>query len=123
MSCNKLKYLNSFNVAPYFRQIFVDGINYCSFFTIFFDETPNKLTQISQMDLVSRFWHIFNNQVSVRYWDSKFLGHTKADVLLAKFNDSVSALNLNKMIQISMDGPIDLLNPLKDIDWRMNSIS
>ena len=57
------------------------------------------------MGLVITFWHTINNQVSPRYWDSKFLSHIKADDILAKFNDSVSALDLNKMIQVSMNGP------------------
>lgn len=63
-----------------------------------FYESQNMVTQISQMDLVIRFWHTINSQVSVRYWDSKCFGYTKADDILAKFSDSLSALDLNKMI-------------------------
>ena len=32
-------------------------------------------------------------------------GHTRVDDILAKFNDSMSTLDSNKMIQVSMDGP------------------
>ena len=31
-------------------------------------------------------------------------GHTRVDEILAKFNDSMSTLDPNKMIQVSMDG-------------------
>ena len=57
------------------------------------------------MGLVIRLWHTINNQVSPRCWNSKCLSHIKADDILAKFNDSVSTADLNKMIQVSMDGP------------------
>ena len=105
MSHTKLAYSINFGIAPYFRQIFVDEINSCSFFTMSLDESLNKVMQTSQMDLIIRFWHTINNQVYVRYWDFKFLGYTKADDILAKFNDFVSTLALNKKIQISMNGP------------------
>ena len=92
-----------------------------------FDESLNKVTQTSQMDLVIRFWHTINNQVSVRYWESKFLEHTKAYDILAKFNDSMSILDPNKMIQVSVDRRntnLKFLESLKRyIDWRMNSAS
>ena len=51
--------------------------------------------------------------------------HTKADDVLAKFYDPMSILDLNKMMQVSMDGPNtnrNLLNPLNDIYWRINNI-
>ena len=105
MSGTKLSYLINFDIAPHFRQLLVDEINCCSFFTMSFDESLNKVTQTSQMDLTVRFWDTTENQVSARYWDSKFLGHTRADNVLAKFNDSMRTLDPNKMIQVSMDGP------------------
>ena len=67
-----------------------------------FNESLNKVTQTSQMDLVVRSWNTTKNQVSVRYWDSKFLGDTRADNILANFNDSMSTLDPNKMVQVSM---------------------
>ena len=104
ISQTKLKYLINFGIAPYFWQILVDGINCGSFFTLSFDESLIEVTQTSQMVLVIRFWHTINNLVSVRNWNSKLFGHTKADDILAKVNDSVGTLDLRKMIQVSMDG-------------------
>ena len=56
-----------------------------------FNESLDKVMQTSQINLVVRLWNNTKNQVSVRYWDSKFLGHERADdVLAARFNDSMS---------------------------------
>ena len=105
MNCIKLSYLINIGIALHFRQLLVDEINCCSFFTMCFDESLNKVTQTSQIDLVVRFWNTTKNQVSVQYWDSKFLGHTRADDILVKFNSSMSNVGPNKMIHVSMDGP------------------
>ena len=69
-----------------------------------FDESLNKVMQISQMDLVVRFWNTTEIWVSVWCWDSNFLGNTRADTILVTFNDYMSTLDPNKMIQISVDG-------------------
>ena len=69
-----------------------------------FDDSLNKVTQISQMDLVVRFWNTTEIWVSVWCWDSNFLGNTRADTILVTFNDYMSTLDPNKMIQISVDG-------------------
>ena len=104
MICTKLSYLINFGIALHFCQFLVDKINCCSFFTMSSNESLNKMMQTSQMDLIVRFWNTTKNQVSVWYWDSKFLGHARADNILAKSNDSMSTLDPNKMIQVSLDG-------------------
>ena len=58
------------------------------------------------MDLLLRYWDNHNQQVKVRYWDSKFLTHTTNKDLLMEFNKSVDIINLSKIIQVSMDGPL-----------------
>ena len=57
------------------------------------------------MDLLLRYWDNHDQQVKVRYWDSKFLGHTTNKDLLIEFNKSVDIIDLSKIIQVSMDGP------------------
>ena len=37
-------------------------------------------------------------------WDSSFMGHCTSHDLKNRFNKSISDLNLNKIIQVSMDG-------------------
>ena len=58
------------------------------------------------MDLLLRYWDNHNQQVNVRYWDSKFLTRTTNKDLLMEFNKSVDIINLSKIIQVSMDGPL-----------------
>ena len=54
---------------------------------------------------VLRYWDSMENQVKVRYWDSKFLGHTAHMDLLKHFNQSIQNIDQSKIIQISFDGP------------------
>ena len=42
----------------------------------------------------------------VRYWDSNFLGYSAHQVPLAHFNQSIDKIDLNKVIQILMDGSV-----------------
>jgi len=70
-----------------------------------FDEALNKVAQKGQMDIVIRFWDTATNQVSTRYLTSVFLGHATAKNLEEKFKEGLSGLNLDKLVQISMDGP------------------
>ena len=51
------------------------------------------------MDLLLRYWDNHNQQVKVRYWDSKFLTHTANKDLLMEFNKSVDIINLSKIIK------------------------
>lgn len=57
------------------------------------------------MDLVIRFWE--NNEAQTRYLTSVFLGHATAENLLTSFKSAQknNGLELNNMIQVSMDGP------------------
>src|SRR5207245_1168219 len=43
--------------------------------------------------------------VTTRYITSAFLGHTTAEDLLKGFNTACSGLNLESLLQVSMDGP------------------
>ena len=44
-------------------------------------------------------------QSLINYLTSVFLGHARADDLLTKFLDGVKGLPIDKLVQISMDGP------------------
>ena len=81
------------------------------------------MTQTCQMDLNVRFWDPVANLVKVRYWDSKFLGHTANTDLLDTFNTATTSINASKIIQVSMDGPsVNHLFYEKLVDHRANSI-
>ena len=80
------------------------------------DESYNKIPKQRQMDLLIRFWDIENNCIATRYFNSKFLGKAAAQDIYEKFNECISELDENKLLQVSSDGPnvnlafLDLLN-------------
>ena len=48
--------------------------------------------------------------MATHYLDSKFMGHAKAEDLIHHFETSTERLSLNKLVQVSMDGP--------NVNWR-----
>ena len=57
------------------------------------------------MDLDGRFWDSSENLVLTRYWNSEFFGKASAKDLYKKFNQDLSLLKKERIIQISSDGP------------------
>ena len=57
------------------------------------------------MDLHVRYWDVSENKVTIHYWNSEFLGHTRSDDLVKTFSDGLNELDMAKLIQISMNGP------------------
>jgi hypothetical protein len=57
------------------------------------------------MDLILNSWDHERQQVISRYFDSKFLGHTRASDLLDNFLKSLESFNQGNILQVSMDGP------------------
>lgn len=107
-SCGETKcsYLIQFGLAPYFKTDLANKVQKPeTIFVVSFDESLNKVLQEEQMDLLLRFWDEELNRVVTRYYDSVFLGHTRAEDLLGKFKTGLSKLNARNMLQISMDGP------------------
>ena len=91
----------------------------CSFFTVSFDESLNKVSQKGQMDIIVRFWSSPCGEVATRYLTSTFLEHATAQHLMNAFTLALTerGLNLKKMLQVSMDGPnvnLKLFRDLKD---------
>ena len=106
LSCTKLTYITNFGITPYFHQLFIDELKNCNYYSLSFDESLNDVTQICQMDINIRFWSKAKQKACVRYFDSKFLGDTTANDLLASCNEIINTIDSgNKMIQISIDGP------------------
>ena len=55
------------------------------------------------MDILIWYWDS-NDSGKVRYW-TPFLEHSTNSNVLKHFNDSLSELDLSKMLQLSVDGP------------------
>ena len=67
------------------------------------------------MDFVARYWDNVKNEVSVRYLNSKFLGHAATLDIIHEFNEGIKELNKGQLLQISMDGPSDNWAFLKEM--------
>ena len=113
LSPAKAAYTIVHGLAPYFSEALVLALQECPFFVACFDEALNKVAQKGQMDIVIRFWDCSVKQVSTRYLTSVFLGHATAKNLEEKFKEALTALNLKKLVQISMDGP--------SVNWKFLS--
>ena len=115
MGRKKLMYVVKYGLFPYFKQSVKDLILKSPFIVALFDESLNKTSQKSEMDLHVRYWDVNEKNVVVRYWNSKFLGHTRSNDLVKAFNDGFNELDLTKLVQISMDGPNSNLKFLSEM--------
>lgn len=102
---DKISYMIMFGIAPYYRSELEETLQKTSFVVIGFDESLNKTTKKQQMDLNVRFWDDSKNEVVTRYMTSKFLGRSRATELHAAFKEGLGNIPLNKLLQVSMDGP------------------
>ena len=75
------------------------------FITVLFDESLNKTTQQSEMDLLVRYWDVSEKSVVVRYSISVFLGHTTHLDILKTFNEELEGLDLSKWAQHEFEIP------------------
>ena len=102
---DKTIYLTNWGIGPWVKEKLQIQINDATYVVVGFDESLNKITQTCQMDLVLRYWDPVDLRVKVRYWDSKFLGHSCHLDLLKHYNDAIMNFDSSKIIQVSMDGP------------------
>ena len=112
---DKLGYLVTYGLGPYFQKELTNLVKECPCFCISFDESLNSVAQKGQMDMAVRFWD--GNLVQTRYLTSAFLGHATAEDLLMTFLQNLkdTGLDAKKMLQVSMDGPNVNLKFLKDL--------
>lgn len=118
----KCGYLVKFGLAPYFHHKVVAAVSKPGcLYTVSFDESFNKASQVEQMDLILRFWDTDKNCVVSRYFESVFLGHTRAADLLKSFLKGLASLDQANMVQVSMDGPPTNWKFYEDLVQQRNS--
>ena len=61
------------------------------------DESLNKTTQNSEMDLIIRYWNVDENKVESRYWNSSFLGHATNQDLFMHFETALESIDVKKI--------------------------
>ena len=91
-------------IFPYFFSSF-DEIKSTDYYSISSDEPMNKVTQNEQMDINIRFWNKSADLVENRYLKSVFFGHTAASNLLDEFKSGLTDVDMDNILQVSMDGP------------------
>ena len=89
-----------------------------------FDENLNDITQTCEMDTLIRYFNNEEDQVKVHYWNSSFMVHTIHVDLYEHFNKLVKSLDIMKLFQISMDGPVTNWKLYKKIEifWKKNEL-
>ena len=115
LSRTKLKYVNNFRIALYFRDILYNHLQKSDCFVISFDKSLNDYAQKFQMDILIRYFDHIENRVKVCYLDSKIFGHATHQDLFIQFMQVLFKLDTNKIFQVSMDGPIVNLKFLKNL--------
>ena len=116
MHKDKLSYVITYGLGPYFQKELSYIVKFCDYYAISFDESLNKITQTEQMDLVVRYWA--EGKIHTNYLTSVFLNGSKAVDILKAFKGALVdlGLSLTRIIQISMDGLNVNLRFSKDFD-------
>ena len=119
---DKIGKVVKFGLYPYFKTLVLEKNVKSPKFVVSFDESLNKVTQTTQMDINIRYFDVDLMKVDEIYWHSNFLGTTAADDLLKSFENALEKLDVTKMVQVGMDGPkvnwslMEKLNSARDMN-------
>jgi hypothetical protein len=121
---DKAAYTIKYGLAPIFHKMLLSEVSKETHYSLSFDDSLNKITQTTQMDIQIRYWSS-ENRVSTRYLKSIFLQKTDASSLCSAFIDGTSGdLSLKNVSHVAMDGPnvnwafLDKLKDHLDDDQR-----
>lgn len=132
----KYGYLLCFGLSPFLQNRIVKEVKSTPFCAMF-DESLNKISQKSQMDIIVRwfriwwisislnrisncciskfrFWSSISHEVVTKYYDSAFLRRTRATDLLEAFTQSLNDIGTRQLLCVSMDGP--------SVNWKFMSL-
>ena len=97
--------MKNFGIAPYFNEVLRKEIINAPAFCLLFDESMNRILQNEQLDIHIRFWDDSKCMAVTRYFDSHFCRRPNVDNIVKKLQQSLQKLVVEKMIQLSMNGP------------------
>lgn len=100
----KTKYVVCHGLRPFFLSSLQREIDLRNYYVVLFDESLNDYLQQKQMDIHIRYWDA-SHKVATRYFTSVFMGHSKAEDIEEKLLSALEPLPLEKIVQLSMDGP------------------
>ena len=102
---DKIRYMTNYGLAPYLKGLLIDSLKKSDCFVVSFDESLNDALQSCEMDLLLRYFDSNDFTVKIHCYDSRFFGHATHQDLVKQFIDVMKQLDVNKLLQISMDGP------------------
>lgn len=102
LSPAKAAYIIHFGLAPYFKAELDASIMETNEYVICFDEALNKIAQMGQMDILIRFFNSKTHLVQTHYYNSVFLKHASAEILLEKFKEGIGVLKLKHILQVRL---------------------
>ena len=73
LGSTKLSYNITFGLAPYIKNMLLEGVHEVKYYSLSFDDSYNRIMKKGQMDLLIRFWDSAKDRVQTRYLDSPFL--------------------------------------------------
>ncbi|CAN7940621.1 unnamed protein product [Ixodes hexagonus] len=105
-SCREKKcaYVTCHGLRDFFLSTLQREVEQCEHYVVLFDESANGYLHRKQMDVHIRFWNL-SLKVATRYYTSVFMGHSTAEDIQGKLLSALEPLPLEKILQISMDGP------------------
>ena len=95
---DKCAYITVYGLAPYFHDVLLKKLTDVPCFSVSFDESFNSVTKNEQLDIAVRFYDESVSQIVSHYWQSQFLGHTKAVDLLKSFKAAFSEIDGSKIL-------------------------
>ena len=105
---DKARYMITYGLAPYFTdnlRSILTSIDPVPLYSVSFDESMNRILQRGQMDLHVRYWCDTKKIACTRYWVSVYTEKATTLDLFNCFCQGMAELELNSILQLSMDGP------------------
>ena len=100
----KCNYTLLYGITPEFKQKLIFDINSSPFYSVTFDKSMNSEFQMYQIDVGIQFQNNNRGLVETCCQDSQFLRHPNAKNVLSCLTDSISHLDSDKLLQLTMDG-------------------
>ncbi|CAF1507253.1 unnamed protein product [Rotaria sp. Silwood1] len=117
---NKMSYVISHGLGPYFKKKIIDDVKKTDKFVLIFDEQTNNQNK-KQLDMWFRYWCNEKKLVVNRFYKTVTLGHAYArtirDIIIESF--ATDGLDLKKLLMLSRDNPNVNIALEKMIDSEM----
>lgn len=123
MERNKLSYVISHGLGPFFHNDLVRDIKQSERFVLCFDEQKNNQNN-KQLDLLLKYWSAEKQGVVTRYYKSILLGHAQAHIVRDNIVDSfrTDGIDIKRLLMIGRDNPNVNKSIEKLIDTEMKKV-